>query len=85
MRDLTAALAGAEQGKKLMSRQMYKIKHEIVDGDRVALEVEWTATLAVPFGALPVGGQMKAFFALFLEFRERKIFRQRNYDCFEAW
>jgi hypothetical protein len=27
---------------------------------------------------------MKAFFAVFLEFREGKIIRQRNYDCFEA-
>jgi hypothetical protein len=28
---------------------------------------------------------MKAFFAVFLEFLEGKIIRQRNYDCFEAW
>jgi hypothetical protein len=30
-------------------------------------------------------GQMKAFFAVFLEFREGKIIRQRNSDCFKAW
>jgi ketosteroid isomerase-like protein len=84
-RDLAAALEGAERGKKVMSRQMYKIKQEIADNDRVALEVEWVGTLAVPFGSIPAGGQMKAFFAVFLEFREGKIIRQRNYDCFEAW
>jgi len=28
---------------------------------------------------------MKAFFAVFMEFREGKIVRQRNYDCFKAW
>ena len=83
-RDLAAALDGAERGKKVMSRQMYKIKQEIADNDRVALEVEWVGTLAVPFGSIPAGGQMKAFFAVFLEFREGKIIRQRNYDCFEA-
>ena len=27
---------------------------------------------------------MKAFFAVFLEFQEGKIIKQRNYDCFEA-
>ena len=32
--DLAAALAGAERGKKAMSRQMYKIKQEIADHDR---------------------------------------------------
>ena len=84
-RDLTAALEGAERGKKVMSRQMYKIKQEIADNDRVALEVVWVGTLAVPFGSIPAGGEMKAFFAVFLEFRKGKIIRQRNYDCFEAW
>ena len=84
-RDLVAALEGAERGKNAMSRQTYKIKQEIADLDRVALEVEWVGTLAVPFGSIPAGGQMKAFFAVFLEFRDRKIIRQRNYDCFEAW
>ena len=79
------ALEAAERGKKAMSNQMYKITHEIAERDRVALEVEWVGTLAVPFGLLPVGGQMKAYFAVFLEFREGKIVRQRNYDCFKAW
>jgi ketosteroid isomerase-like protein len=84
-RDLAAALEGAERGKKLMSRQMYKIMEELADDDRVALEVEWVGTLAVPFGSIPAGGQMKAFIAVVLEFREGKIVRQRNYDCFLAW
>jgi ketosteroid isomerase-like protein len=84
-RDLAAALEGAERGKEVMSQQIYKIKQEIAAGERVALEVEWVGTLAVPFGSNPAGGQMKAFFAVFLEFREGKIIRQRNYDCFEAW
>ena len=51
-----------------MSRQMYKIKQEIADLERVALEVEWVGTLAVPFGSIPAGG----------------IFRQRNYDLFRG-
>jgi ketosteroid isomerase-like protein len=84
-RDLAAALEAAERGKKVLSRQMYNIKQEIADNDRVALEVEWIGTLAVPFGSIPAGGQMKAFFAVFLEFREGNIIKQRNYDCFEAW
>jgi hypothetical protein len=32
-RDLAAALEGAEQGKKVMSRQRYKIMQEIADQD----------------------------------------------------
>jgi len=84
-RDLPAALQGVERDKKIMSLQIYKIKQELADQDRVALEVGWAGTLAVRFGSIPAGGQLKAFFAMFLEFREGKIVRQRNYDCFEVW
>jgi ketosteroid isomerase-like protein len=83
--NLAGALDGAERGRKIMARQKYLITDELVEGDRVALEVEWTGTLALPFGGLPAGGQMKAYFAMFLEFREGKIVAQRNYDCFERW
>jgi len=48
-----------------MSRQMYKIKQEIADIDRAALEVEWVGTLAVPFGSIPAGGRLKAFLPCF--------------------
>jgi ketosteroid isomerase-like protein len=41
--------------------------------------------LAVEFGAIPVGGSLHARFAVFLGFRDGKIARQRNYDCFEPW
>jgi hypothetical protein len=61
---------------------MYKIKQEIADIDRAALEVEWVGTLAVPFGSIPAGGQMKGFCRV--SGVPRKIIRQRNYDCFEA-
>jgi ketosteroid isomerase-like protein len=51
----------------------------------MAIEVQWTGTLAVALGTLPAGGEMRARFAMFLELRDGKIARQRNYDCFEPW
>jgi ketosteroid isomerase-like protein len=60
--DLKATLEGAERGRKAMASQIYKIMHEMADGDRVAMEVEWLGTLAVPFGSIPAGGQMKGCF-----------------------
>jgi ketosteroid isomerase-like protein len=29
--------------------------------------------------------EMRARFAAFIEFRDGRIVRQRNYDCFEPW
>jgi ketosteroid isomerase-like protein len=41
--------------------------------------------LGVPVGALTPGAEMRAHFAVFLDFRDGKIVRQRNYDCFEPF
>jgi hypothetical protein len=57
--DLAAALENAVRGKQAMPRQMYKIRQEIADLDRVALEVEWVGTLAplwIHFGRGPDEG-----------------------------
>jgi ketosteroid isomerase-like protein len=51
----------------------------------VVLEVRWTGTLAAPVSSIPAGGDMRARFAVFIELRDGKIVRQRNYDCFEPF
>lgn len=83
--DLQSMLKRSEQGKKVLREQRYEIVSAIAQGDRVAAEALWTGVLAVPFGALAAGTEMKAHFAMFFEFRDGKIALQRNYDCFEAW
>ena len=84
-RKLPGILEGAERGQKVMSSQRYEIRSAVSTGDRVILEVLWVGTLAIPFGTIPAGGEMRAYSAMFLEFRDGKIAAQRNYDCFEAW
>ena len=74
-----------EKGRKLLSSQSYEIKSCIVDGDKLSIEVLWTGTLALPFGSLSVGSQMRAHSAMFFQFKDGKIVSQRNYDCFEPW
>jgi ketosteroid isomerase-like protein len=53
-----------------------------MQGDR---EARWEAELAVPVCSLTAGDIMRAHFAMFFEFRDGRIWRQRNYDCFEAF
>jgi ketosteroid isomerase-like protein len=84
-RNLADLLRGNEQGKKVMAKQVYDVQNALVSGNTVILEVVWVGTLAIPIGSLPAGGQMKAYFAVFLEFADGKIVAQRNYDCFEPW
>jgi ketosteroid isomerase-like protein len=84
-RDLAAILEGAVRGQKVLTSQKFTVLRETGSGDHVALEVEWVGTLAVPIGTLQPGGQMRARFAVFLDFRDGRIAAQRNYDCFDPW
>lgn len=84
-RTLDDILAAAERGRKVLSGQTFAILDAVVSGDRIAAEVQWTGTLAVPVGSLPAGGVMKARFAMFFELRDGRIVSQRNYDCFEPF
>jgi len=74
-----------DKGRKVLSSQTYEIKNAVVNGDSVAVEVLWTGTLAIGFGNLTSGSQMRAHSAMFFEFRDGRVSRQRNYDCFEPW
>ncbi|AVX05602.1 hypothetical protein MXMO3_03096 [Maritalea myrionectae] len=85
-RDLAAMLQGAEAGRKVLQGQSFEIVNYMEDDQNGALaEVIWTGKLAVPIGSLQPGDEMKAHFAWVFEFKEQKIFRQRNYDCFEPF
>ena len=74
-----------EKGRKIFARQAYEITNEATNGNTVALEVLWTGTLAIPFGTLAAGSDIRAHSARFMEFRDGKIVAQRNYDCFDPW
>ena len=84
-RDLAALREGAERGRKVMTAQRLEVVNAIASGEHVAVEAIWTGTLAVPMGSIPTGGQMRARFAIFLTYRDGKIVRQHNYDCFDPW
>ena len=84
-RKLAGILEGAERGQKVLSAQRFEIRSAVATNDRVILEVLWVGTLAIPFGTIPAGGEMRAHSAMFLECRDGKIAVLRNYDCFEPW
>jgi ketosteroid isomerase-like protein len=84
-RDLKALLEGAERGQKVVRDQRYEVLSAAEVGQAAILEVQWSATLSIPLGSIPAGGQMRARLAMFIEFRGEKIARQRNYDCYEPF
>jgi hypothetical protein len=85
IRDIDELKAGADKGQKLFSKEDYEIKKLYSFENTVILEAIWTGTLAISIGNISTGDQVVAYFAQFLEFKEGKIYRQRNYDCFEPF
>lgn len=75
-------LDAAERGRQAVADQRFEIRNAVVDGERVAMEVFWSGRLKKELGTLPIGGEISAHFAVFLEFRDGKIIAQNNYDCF---
>ena len=84
-RNLNAILDAARKGRQVIRAQKFEILNSIADGDRVALEVFWSGILAVPVDTLPADAQIRAHFSMWLEFKDGKIARQHNYDCFDPW
>lgn len=84
-RDLAALKEAGERGRAVLQGQRYEVRAAYALADTVILEVLWVGQLALQIGALAAGQEMRAHFAVFLEFREGLIYRQRNYDCFEPF
>jgi ketosteroid isomerase-like protein len=84
-RDLRAMMESSKKGKQVLSAQRYEIQNTVAAGDHVAVELEWSGTLAIPLGNLPVGGTLRAHIGMFFTFRDGRIASIRNYDCYEPF
>jgi len=84
-RTLPDMLEGNQRGQKVVHGQRYVIKNALVDGDRVAIELHWTAELKVPLGKLAAGDRMAANCGVFFRFQGGLISEQHNFDCFEPF
>jgi ketosteroid isomerase-like protein len=84
-RGLAEVLAGADAGRRVLSRQMFDVHTLTESGDRVVVEMTWTGYLAAPLGMKTAGETLIARVAQVIEFEDDLIIRQRTYDCFEPF
>jgi len=83
--DKPRALAGSERGRTLLRSERYEVVSTLVAGDRVALEVVWTGTLAVPFASRAPGATLRAQCAMIFQVRDGRVSSQHTYDCFDSF
>ena len=84
-RKLQPLKKAASKNKKVISKQKYQVIRIHDAGEALILEAVWTGELAISFGKLCAGDIMRAWFAQFYQFRNGRIIRQGNYDCFKPF
>jgi ketosteroid isomerase-like protein len=82
-RGLAEMLDGYRTGAGFLARQRYEVVNVVDDGERLAVQLRWTATTAVAAGTLSAGTDLVAHVAVFYEFRDGLIVQQSSYDCYE--
>jgi hypothetical protein len=82
-RTFVKLLSGAEAGKKMLAYQHFEPVKFFEVADTIIAEYKWTGELKVTIGKLKKGQVLKAHICTIFEFRDDKIYRQRNYDCYE--
>ncbi|MBX9768720.1 MAG: nuclear transport factor 2 family protein [Bdellovibrionales bacterium] len=72
-------------GRSILTNQRYQIDSAIEQQNKAYVEANWSGTMAVDAGPLKKGQQLTAHFCMAFEFVDGKIYRQRNYDCFDPF
>jgi len=82
VRDGSKASAGVAVGKTILAKQQYSFTEFTEAGDKLVAEGTWTGTMAIDAGHLVKGQELKAYLCIVIDFKDGKIYRQRNYDCY---
>jgi ketosteroid isomerase-like protein len=75
--DKAGMRAAGERGAAILASERYEIGQLIVEGERAAVTLVWSATLKD-------GRTMSGNFCSVIELRDGKVWRQAQYDCFNA-
>jgi ketosteroid isomerase-like protein len=84
-RSLDEMLEGATLGRSIIRDQRYEVHTVVEEGDDVAVQLTWSATVGADLGTIPAGTPLVAHVAAFYRFREGLILRQSSYDCYEPF
>jgi ketosteroid isomerase-like protein len=82
-RSLAEILEGSKAGAKMIRNQTFDVHDVVEQGQQAAVQLTWTATLAVDAGPLRAGSQLVSHVAAFYDFRDGLVLRQSSYDCYD--
>jgi len=83
--DRDKAFSRLQSARQILTAQQLTITNHCEQGQQVFVEAVWTGEMAVDAGPLRRGQTLRATFCMAFEFQGDRIFRQRNYDCFDPF
>jgi hypothetical protein len=84
-RTATEGMKSIETGRQLLSEQHFEFVDFTETGNKIVAEGIWLGTMKIDVGSLKKRQQLKAYLCVIVEFKDEKIFRIRNYDCYEPF
>ncbi|WP_115789135.1 nuclear transport factor 2 family protein [Arthrobacter silvisoli] len=82
IRDLRATLSGADQSKDVVRNQHFDIVRTTCEGNRVVLEINWSAVLLLDLPHWDAGDTIRARTTAVFEVENGRIRSQDSYDCY---
>jgi hypothetical protein len=81
-RTLAGVLAGADQSREVVTDQKFTIRRTTCEGNRVAVEADWSATVLMDLRYWDRGETIRARTSSVFELSEGLIVSQASYDCY---
>ncbi|MEV7662478.1 nuclear transport factor 2 family protein [Paenarthrobacter sp. NPDC089316] len=81
-RNLAETLSGADHSKEIVADQRFEVVRSTSQGDRVVLEMNWSATLLLDLPHWDRGDTIRARSTAVFELRDGLIISQDTYDCY---
>jgi len=85
VRTAAEGMKGIESAKQILSEQHYEFIDFTEADNKIVAEGIWLGTMKIDVGTLKKGQQLKAYLCVVVEFKSDKIYRIRNYDCYESF
>lgn len=85
-RNIEDIQAGLKSARKLLKSQKYDIQNIMESGNNyVIVEAVWKGEIMVDAGHIKKNQVLTANICLVFEIKDGRIYRQRNYDCYEPF
>lgn len=82
VRTLQETLTGADHSKNIVANQRFEVARTTCEGNRVVVEMSWSATLLLDLPHWDAGETVRARSAAVFELRDGLIVSQDTYDCY---